>query len=126
VLSAIEAGRDEVLADDMTQDWSKGTTDRERSKVVVHVATIHHQDRARRPLLGARHTDLMSLAISDYPVAGQATVVIEKKMQFDGPLAALGRPKRDSNQSTQTLAVSPSIIDIGTSGVCHRSAAPAV
>ena len=32
--------------------------------------------------------DLLSLSLGDYPVAGQAAVVIEKKMQFDSPLGA--------------------------------------
>ena len=65
----------------------------------IHVAAIHHHDGARRPLQGARHPDLVSLAIGDYPIAGQTTVVIEKKMQFDGPL---GAPELRPIESRQT------------------------
>jgi hypothetical protein len=57
-------------------------------KTIVHVAAIHHHDEAWRPLQGARHADLVSPAIGDYPIAGQTTVLIEKKMQFDGSLGA--------------------------------------
>ena len=57
-------------------------------KSIIHVTAINGDNGTFRPVEGSGHADLMGFTLGDDSKAGQASIVIEEQVQFDGPLGA--------------------------------------
>jgi hypothetical protein len=84
----------------------------------LEVATVEHQDRARREALLASHRRLSTFPLGDHEHRRQVPVVVQREMQFDGALRApkgrpgehLGAQLDDRRIQTQELVLKPKLL----------------